>query len=91
MSRPGWTSSSAIVGDDRDLMVSEMTAAAGCRHYAELQAIEKAILDRSYTPEMRAKSGCWVSIDHNGELEVKYGKIKPKEKAAAAAVETHRT
>lgn len=76
----------AIVGDDKDLMVSDMTATQAQAH-AELQGIWKAILDRSYTPEMRAKSGCWVSIDHNGDLDVKYGKIKPKEKAAAAAVE----
>lgn len=76
----------AIVGDDKDLMVSDMTVQQAQAH-AELQVIWKAILDRSYTPEMRAKSGCWVSINHNGELEVKYGKIKPKEKAAAAAVE----
>lgn len=76
----------AILGDDPDLMISDMSDEQVKAH-AELQAIEKAIIDRSYTPEMRAKSGCWVEIDHNGDLKVKYGKIKPKEKAAAAAVE----
>jgi ParB family chromosome partitioning protein len=74
------------IGDDKSLMVSEMTASQAQAH-AEIQAIEEAILDRAYTAEMRAKSGCWVDIDHNGELKVEYGKIKPKEKAAAAAVE----
>lgn len=75
-----------IIGDDQSLLPSEMTVDQVSAH-AELQAIEKAILDRAYTAEMRAKSGCWVDIDHNGELKVEYGKIKPKEKAAAAAVE----
>ncbi|MCK1536851.1 MULTISPECIES: transcriptional regulator [unclassified Bradyrhizobium] len=75
-----------IIGGDNSLMISEMTAdqVQAC---TELQAIQQAILDRAYTAEMRAKSGCWVDIDHNGELKVEYGKIKPKEKAAAAVVE----
>lgn len=75
-----------IIGGDNSLMISEMTAdqVQAC---TELQAIQQAILDRAYTVEMRAKGGCWVDIDHNGELKVEYGKIKPKEKAAAAVVE----
>ncbi|MCK1676611.1 transcriptional regulator [Bradyrhizobium sp. 150] len=75
-----------ILGDDNSLMIGEMTADQ-VQARTELQTIQKAILDRAYTVEMRAKSGCWVDIDHNGELKVEYGKIKPKEKAAAAVVE----
>jgi ParB family chromosome partitioning protein len=76
----------AIIGDDHSLLASEMTQPQILAR-ATLLMIEKAILDRAYTPEMREKSGCWVDIDHNGDLKVEYGKIKPKEKAAAAAVE----
>ncbi|WP_036010666.1 ParB/RepB/Spo0J family partition protein [Bradyrhizobium yuanmingense] len=75
-----------IIGDDNSLMMSEMNADQ-LQARAEMQEIQQAILDRAFTPEMRAKSGCWVDIDPYGELKVEYGKIKPKEKAAAAAVE----
>ncbi len=34
---------------------------------------------RSYKPEDKAKSGCIVSIDEKGDLEIEYGVIRPKE------------
>lgn len=77
----------AILGDDQDLFASDMTPEQRDARQ-ELLAIEGDIIARAYTPALREKSGCWVDIDpHHGALKIEYGKIKPKEKAAAAAVE----
>jgi ParB family chromosome partitioning protein len=43
--------------------------------------------DGEYSDAQKAKSGCFVSVDNDGELHVAYGRVKPAEKAAAAAVE----
>jgi ParB family transcriptional regulator, chromosome partitioning protein len=54
---------------------------------AEFAALEDAVELRSYTPEQKARSGCFVSIDGDGRLEVEYGKVSPAEKKAAAAAD----
>lgn len=41
----------------------------------------------NYTDEQKKRAGCILKIEHNGELEIVYGKIKPAEKQAAAAAE----
>lgn len=75
-----------IIGSDANLLPSDMTDAqrAACD---ELKTIQRAIIARAFTPALRAKSGCWVEIDDDGSLKIEYGRIKPKEKAAAAVVE----
>ncbi|MEY9466315.1 ParB family chromosome partitioning protein [Bradyrhizobium ottawaense] len=45
--------------------------------------IEQALEERAFTPEMKAKSGCFVSIDDDGLLEISFGWAKNEEKAAA--------
>ncbi|UPT93915.1 hypothetical protein J4G48_0031900 [Bradyrhizobium barranii subsp. apii] len=47
------------------------------------RAIERDCDERAFTPEMRAKAGCFLSIDDEGMLEIAFGWAKNEEKAAA--------
>lgn len=44
----------------------------------EREKIEAAADARAWTPELRAKCGCVVSISHKGDLDVARGYIRPK-------------
>jgi len=47
----------------------------------------QAIQARAFTDKMRAKAGCFVSVDDDGLLKIEFGKVKPAQKEAAAKVE----
>ncbi|MDA9521654.1 hypothetical protein XI06_15215 [Bradyrhizobium sp. CCBAU 11434] len=52
--------------------------------YLRKRQIEQDIQQRPFTPALREKAGCFVSIDDDGLLEISYGWVKAAEKAAAA-------
>lgn len=52
------------------------------------QRIERTVLARSFSPEERARSGCFVGIDDDGGLRVRPGRIKPEAKRSAKAQES---
>lgn len=54
--------------------------------YLAYQELERAIKLRAYTPKMMASAGCFVKIDNDGFLEIEFGRVKPKQKDAAAKV-----
>ena len=72
-------------GGDLELEFWELSATAQ-NAFLEHRALEQAIELRAYTPKMMAKAGCFVEIDDKGMLKVEYGKVKPAQKEAAAAV-----
>ena len=45
----------------------------------EIDALQARINARGYDDEAKAKSGCILSIGYNGQLEIKFGVVKPKE------------
>lgn len=47
--------------------------------------------DGTYTVDQMKRSGCILKIGHAGELEIVYGKIKPQERAKAAAADRRET
>lgn len=49
------------------------------------QDLKREIASRGYTPELRAKSGCFVSINRDGKLSVDPGRVKPEEKRKVEA------
>ena len=53
----------------------------------EQDKIDLAIQMRGYSDEQKAKSGCIVSVGHQGEISIDYGKIKPSEKRSIEASE----
>lgn len=57
------------------------------RAFDELELLEGTIEARGYSAEQKAKAGCFVSISDTGVLEITFGKVKPQEQKAAAAVE----
>lgn len=52
--------------------------------YLQHRDLASAIEARAFTPEQMAKSGCFVSMDMNGHLQVRFGKVKPAAKKGAA-------
>jgi len=64
---------------------AELTGAQQ-KAYLAYQELERAIDLRSYTPKMMASAGCFVDIDDDGFLEIEFGRVKPKQQAAAAKV-----
>ncbi len=54
---------------------------------AEYDALQAAIDARAFTAEQKAKSGCFVDINHLGNLTVDAGKTKPEERKAVQAQE----
>jgi len=40
--------------------------------------LETLIRNRGFTAEQKARSGCILSIDHDGNLKIEYGRTKPK-------------
>lgn len=56
--------------------------------FAEL---ESTIAARGFTAEMRAKSGCFVSINRDGKLAVDAGRVKPDEKRKVEAQQRGKT
>jgi ParB family transcriptional regulator, chromosome partitioning protein len=55
----------------------------------EIDKIEDAARARAFGPKQMAKSGCVVDISDEGELEIKYGIIKPENvKGGAGVVES---
>lgn len=71
---------------DEYVILQEMTAAEQ-RAFLEHREIKQAIAVRSYTPKLMATAGCFVDIDDNGMLGIEYGRVKPKQKEAAARAE----
>lgn len=53
----------------------------------ELNELEKKIALRSFTPAQKSRSGCWLSIDGNGNLVIDAGKVKPEERKEAAKID----
>lgn len=53
--------------------------------FMQHRALDRAISERGFTDKLKAKSGCFVSITHDGLLEIEYGRVKPEEKKAASA------
>jgi ParB family chromosome partitioning protein len=52
---------------------------------AEYDALETAIKLRAYTPQQKAKAGCFVSVAWREGLSVDYGRTEPKAAVAAKA------
>lgn len=50
-----------------------------------LEALLDAIALRSYGPQQKAKSGCFVSMDGEGSLSIDHGKVKPSTSKDAKA------
>lgn len=57
----------------------------------EEDRIEQAIKMRGYSPEQKAKAGCFVTIQHDGSLSIDYGKVKPSERKSVQSSERSRT
>lgn len=53
----------------------------------EVSAIEEEIKANAYSEAQRKKGGCFVSFTNGGKLSVEYGRTKPEERKAAAAVD----
>ncbi len=53
----------------------------------EFDGIESAVKLRRFTPDLRAKSGCFVMLHNDGRLNIEYGRVKPEEKNKVAAQE----
>jgi ParB family transcriptional regulator, chromosome partitioning protein len=57
------------------------------RAYLDHRELNRTIKLRAYTPAMMAKAGCFVELNHEGMLQIEYGRIKPAQKEQAAKVE----
>ncbi len=57
------------------------------RAHAEHAHIEAEIEARGFTAAQKAKAGCFVAIDDTGLAKIEYGRVKPAETKAAAAVD----
>lgn len=44
-------------------------------------------MGKPYTAERKAKSGCFLTVDREGKLEIEFGKIKPGDERAARAAQ----
>ncbi|SHO65853.1 chromosome partitioning protein, ParB family [Pseudoxanthobacter soli DSM 19599] len=62
--------------EDMEAEIAEIEAA--------IAGIEAGIEARGWTPEIKARSGCIVDLDHQGKICVRYGLVKPEESAANA-------
>lgn len=51
----------------------------------EEERILEAIKGRGFSPEQRAKSGCFLKVGHDGSLVIEYGKVKPAERRSVEA------
>lgn len=56
------------------------------RAFVERHERRQAITSRAFTDKMRAKSGCFVSVNDDGLLDIVFGKVKPAQKEQAAKV-----
>ena len=65
---------------DEDLSPEDEEAAANLED--ELDALENSL--RVYAPEYLARSGCVISVGHNGELSVRRGLVLPEDQKAEA-------
>jgi ParB family transcriptional regulator, chromosome partitioning protein len=52
---------------------------------SELEALDEAVKLRAYTDSHKKRSGCILSMNSFGQLEVQYGKVKPAERSKAPA------
>lgn len=57
----------------------------------EHDQLEQKIALRAFTPEQRAKSGCFVAISDQGQLRIEAGRVKPAEKKKVEAAERAKT
>lgn len=51
----------------------------------QLEALEAAVKLRAYTADHKKRSGCFLSVAHDGSLDIEYGRVKPSEKSKAKA------
>lgn len=75
----------AVIPRDRyddELPYGELTSKQQAA-YLRRRDIERDLEERVFTPEMKAKAGCFLSIDDDGMLEIAFGWAKNEEKAAA--------
>jgi hypothetical protein len=68
----------AAICDDENTTTEANEAASD-----EYDALETAIKLRSFTPQHKAKSGCFVSVSYREGITVEYGRTEPKAAAAA--------
>lgn len=54
-------------------------------HDPEIEMIHTRAISRGFTAEQRAKSGCFVSIGHDGSPTISYGRVKPEERKKVEA------
>lgn len=47
---------------------------------SELEQLQEEIKQRGYTAEQKAKTGCILKINHRGQLEIEYGRVKPSDR-----------
>jgi ParB family chromosome partitioning protein len=53
----------------------------------QAEALENEITARGFSEKQKEKAGCFVSLSTDGVLIIDYGRVKPQEAKAAAAIE----
>jgi ParB family chromosome partitioning protein len=73
-----------VAGDDSGFNQNDFEQE---RAHDQKEALEAKIQARGYTADQKKKAGCFVSVSGNGILSIEYGRVKPQEQKAAAAVD----